>query len=77
MDKWLKPLGFLAILILIFSVIARLLSRGETLAEYAEKNPETAYAAPQKTQMPSPSPSPEPAPSPTSAPTASPVPSEA
>lgn len=76
MDKWLKPLGFLAILILIFSLIARLLSGGETLAEYAEKNPEIAYATPQKTQMPSPSPSPEPVPSPTSAPAASPVPSE-
>lgn len=76
MDKWLKPLGFLAILILIFSLIARLLSGGETLAEYAEKNPEIAYATPQKTQMPSPSPSPEPMPSPTSAPAASPVPSE-
>ena len=77
MDKWLKPLGFLAILILIFSLIARLLSGGETLAEYAEKNPEIAYATPQKTQVPSPSRSPEPVPSPTAAPTASPVPSEA
>lgn len=77
MDKWLKPLGFLAILILIFSLIARLLSGGETLAEYAEKNTEIAYATPQKTQVPSPSRSPEPVPSPTAAPTASPVPSEA
>ena len=77
MDKWLKPLGFLAILILIFSLIARLLSGGETLAEYAEKNPEIAYATPQKTQVPSPSRSPEPVPSPTAAPTASSVPSEA
>lgn len=58
MDKWLKPLGFLVILIVIFSVIGRLLSSGETLAEYAEKNPEIAYATPEKTSLPIPSPTP-------------------
>lgn len=68
MDKWIKPLGFLVIFILIFSVISRRLSGGETLSEYADKNPELAYATPQKTEMPSPSPSPEPMPSPTPAP---------
>lgn len=71
MDKWIKPLGFLVIFILIFSVISRLLSGGETLSEYADKNPELAYATPQKTEMPSPSPSPEPMPS--STPTPSPI----
>lgn len=71
MDKWLKPLGFLVILILIFSVISRLLSKGETLAEYADKNPGIAYATPQRTESPSPSPVPTEVP----VPTASPVPS--
>lgn len=56
MDKWLKPLGFLVIFILIFSIIGRLLSGGETLSEYADKNPEIAYATPQKTATPTPSP---------------------
>lgn len=71
MDKWLKPLGFLAILILIFSVIGRLLSGGETLAEYADKNPEIAYATPQKTSSPIPSPTPTETPAPTASPTPS------
>lgn len=71
MDKWLKPLGFLVILILVFSMISRLLSKGETLAEYADKNPEIAYATPQKTESPSPSP----VPAETPVPAASPVPS--
>lgn len=71
MDKWLKPLGFLVILILVFSMISRLLSKGETLAEYADKNPEIAYATPQKAESPSPSP----VPAETPVPAASPVPS--
>lgn len=81
MDKWLKPLGFLVILIVIFSVIGRLLSSGETLAEYAEKNPEIAYATPKKTTAPVTSQSPEAFATPTALPTAestphsSPIPS--
>lgn len=73
-DKWLKPLLFLVIFILLCSVIGRILSRGETLADYAEQNPELAYASPSKTEAPAPSPnvsptaSPEPAPSPTASP---------
>lgn len=75
-DKWLKPLLFLVIFILLCSVIGRLLTRGETLSDYASKNPEIAYATPVKTEapgpslsvaptlMPPPSPSPEPSPLP-------------
>lgn len=73
MDKWLKPLGFLVILILVFSMISRLLSRGETLAEYADKNPEIAYATPQKTASPSPSLTPSPTPTSVPDPSFSPV----
>lgn len=72
MDKWIKPLIFLVVFILICSVIGRLLSGGETLADYADKNPEVAYATPRHTQTPSPSPATTPSPAPT--PTASPLP---
>ncbi len=64
MNKWLKPAGLLVLLILICSVIVRVLEGGETLAEYANKNPEIAYATPSKTESPSPSPSKQPSPSP-------------
>lgn len=52
MNKLLKPLGTLAVIIIFFSVVARLLSRGETLLEYADSNPEIAYATPEKTAQP-------------------------
>ncbi len=48
MQKLLKPLGFLLLMILLCSVIVRVLSGQETLTEYAEKNPELAYATPEK-----------------------------
>lgn len=75
-DKWLKPLLFLVIFILFCSVAGRLLTRGETLSDYAEQNPEIAYATPAKTETPSPSKSASPTPTqtPTPSPTASPLP---
>lgn len=57
MNKWLKPLGLLAFIILVCSVLVRVLTSGETLSEYADTNPEIAYAPP--SQTPSPSPIPE------------------
>ncbi len=67
MKQIMKPLGFLVILILFCSVAARLLTRGETLEEYAKNNPETAYATPDATQSPTPTitPTPTVAPTPT------------
>ncbi len=56
MNKWVKPVGFLFLLILVCSVLGRVLTAGETLSEYAEQNPEIAYATPNKTITPSPSP---------------------
>ncbi len=52
MNKWIKPLCFLLLLILICSAVARLTSGSETLYEYGEKNPEIAYASPTATQTP-------------------------
>lgn len=49
MDKWLKPLGGLLIIIFACSVFIRLLTSGETLSDYADSNPEIAYATPEKT----------------------------
>lgn len=40
-----KPLGFLMLLIMICAFLAQYLTGQETLAEYAEKNPELAYAS--------------------------------
>lgn len=71
-DKWIKPLGFLVIFILLCSVIGRLLTKGETLTDYASQNPEIAYATPQKTEAPTPSPTA--AASPTATATPSPTP---
>lgn len=56
MNKLIKPLGFLVIFILICSVIARVVTNGETLADYGQSNPEVAYATPNKTATPSASP---------------------
>ena len=68
MNKWLKPLVGLVFLILICAVSVRLLTRGETLDQYAAANPEIAYATPDKTETPSASPSVSPTASPTSSP---------
>ena len=54
MKKIIKPLGFLVILILFCSVASRALTRGETLEEYAQNNPDVAYATPDKTTTPTP-----------------------
>lgn len=54
MSKWIKPIGFLFLLILVCSVLSRVLTAGETLSEYAEQNPEIAYATPDRTMTPSP-----------------------
>lgn len=65
MKKWIKPFGLLLLLILVCSVIVRIVSGSETLADYAQNNPETAYATPEKQPSPTPleiSPSPEPSP---------------
>lgn len=42
-DKILKPLVLLIVLIVFCSVVTRLLTNSETLADYAAKNPEIAY----------------------------------
>lgn len=56
MQKLLKPFGFLLLLILLCSVVVRVLSGQETLADYAQKNPSLAYAtqSPQDIATPSP-----------------------
>lgn len=48
MNKLWKPFGFLVIMILLCSVMVRLLSGSETLFDYAQENPEIAYATPEK-----------------------------
>lgn len=48
MNKLWKSFGFLVIMILLCSVMARTLSGSETLSDYAQANPETAYATPEK-----------------------------
>lgn len=72
MEKILKPLVFIVVLIVISSGLARVLTRGETLLEYAESNPEIAYATPSVSASPTPSPSPVATPSPAPSPTAMP-----
>ncbi|MGN1181056.1 MAG: M15 family metallopeptidase [Suilimivivens sp.] len=52
MKKWLQPLGVLLILIVFCAVIAQKFSGSETLSEYAEKNPEIAYATAQPKEPP-------------------------
>ena len=56
MNKWMKPFGFLILMILVCSAASRMLTRGETLLEYADSNPETAYATPEKTKSTQPYP---------------------
>ena len=74
MNKWMKPFSFLVLMILICSLASRMLTRGETLLEYADNNPEMAYAAPDQTKSPQPSPSDMPKASPLPAGTSSPSP---
>lgn len=77
MKRWIKPLGLLLLLILVCSVIVRIVSGSETLADYAQNNPETAYASPEKQPSPTPleiSPSPAPSPEPSPAAEATPLP---
>lgn len=45
-SKWMKPLCGLVILILVCSSLVRFITAGETLSEYADKNPELALATP-------------------------------
>ncbi len=52
MDKLIKPLVFLVVMILVCSVIVRISTSSRTLEEYALENPEIAYATPQKTEAP-------------------------
>lgn len=65
MKKWVQPLGVLIILILFCAIIARKFSGAETLLDYAEKNPEIAYATaqPKESALPeedvAPTPTPE------------------
>ena len=56
MDKWIKPLGLLAFIILVCSVLVRVLTNGETLSEYADTNTDIAYATPAPTPSASPMP---------------------
>lgn len=71
MDKWIKPVLFLVFMILVCSVLGRVLTGGETLSEYAQENPELAYASPEPGDVPSAAledmltASPQPVPSPT------------
>lgn len=62
MKNYIKPLGFLVLLILFCSISARLLTGGETLEDYAQKNPDVAYATPENTATPSPTSLPSPSP---------------
>ena len=49
MNKLLKPLAFLIIMIIFCSAIVRVSSGSRTLEEYAQENPEIAYATPEPT----------------------------
>jgi hypothetical protein len=46
MKELIKPIIILASVIIISAVIVRVLTSGDTLAEYAEKNPDIAFASP-------------------------------
>lgn len=45
-NKLLKSILLIAVIIVFCSIATRLFSKSETLSEYAAKNPETAYSAP-------------------------------
>lgn len=74
MRKWIKPLCFLILLILLCSTVARFTSGSETLYEYGEKNPEIAYASPAAVKTPE-APTPVPTPDATAEPSSEPSPS--
>ena len=76
MKRWMQPLGFLLILIIFCAVIARKFSGSETLSEYAEKNPEIAYATaqPKESALPEATASPSAIPEPTVEPSLEPTP---
>lgn len=57
MNKYVKPIIFLVLMIIICSAIGRVLTSGETLSEYADNNPEIAYATPDQAKFTSPLPS--------------------
>ena len=64
-----KPLGLLIILILFCSVIVRVTNNSQTLYDYAQENPEVAYATPEHSPAaPSPKSTPVSAPDPTATP---------
>lgn len=75
MNKLIKPLAFLIILILFCSVIVRVTSGSRTLEEYAQENPEIAYATPKMTPSSVPTNTPAPAIEPTPSPAYTEVPS--
>lgn len=52
MKKILRPFGLLLLLILVCSAIVRVMSGAETLSDYAEKNPQLAYATPKASPSP-------------------------
>jgi hypothetical protein len=69
--KLIPPLAILAAVIIFCAILARVLLSGDTLAEYAEKNPDIAYGpSPEVVATPTPTPIPTPAPSPTATPEA-------
>ena len=72
MDKLWKPFGFLVIMILLCSVMVRILSGSETLSDYAEANPEIAYATPEKQPTPAEAPAEVNTPIPTEVPSEAP-----
>lgn len=76
MDKWIKPLGFLVLMILVCAAISRIVTNSEKLSDYAEKNPEIAYATQKPTEVPSEAefPSATESPSKAESPSSSPVP---
>ncbi len=53
MKQLTKPLVILAFVIIISTAIVRIYSSGETVADYARKNPAIAYASPDASPMPS------------------------
>lgn len=73
MSKWVKSIIFLFLLILICSVAGRVLTKGETLNDYAREYPEIAYATPDKTSSPAPTAEPAPSPMPSAMPSPTPA----
>lgn len=75
MQKWIKPFGFLILLILICSALARIIGgRSETLADYARKNPPALAASPRATKTPEKTAAPAPSTAQSSTPSPSAVP---